>query len=206
MGKKEPLIDGYIAKAAPFAQPVLKHIRNLVHAVCPDVEERVKWGMPHFDYKGAMMCSMAAFKQHCAFGFWKAKLMKDGAVLTGMESHTAMGNMGKITSVKDLPSDTKMMSLIKEAMMLNEKGVKVPKDMSPKYPKKEMEAPEYFLKALKKNKAAFQVYEQFSPSHQREYIEWVTEARQEETRNRRLEQAIAMMAEGKGRNWKYEKK
>jgi uncharacterized protein YdeI (YjbR/CyaY-like superfamily) len=206
MKKTNPLFDAYIEKAAPFAQPILKHIRKLVHTACTDVTETIKWGFPHFDYKDAMMCSMAAFKQHCAFGFHKAVLMKDTATLTGKESHTAMGNMGKITSVKDLPSDKKMLALMKEAMMLNDKNIKIPKNINPKYPKKELEVPGYFLTALKKNKKAYATFENFSPSHKREYTGWVTGAKTEETRQRRLEKAIAMMTEGKNLNAKYEKK
>jgi uncharacterized protein YdeI (YjbR/CyaY-like superfamily) len=170
------------------------------------VEEKIKWGMPFFDHKGAMMCHMAAFKQHCAFGFWKAALMKDAASLTGEGSHAAMGNMGKITTVKDLPADKKMLALIKEAMTLNEKGIKLSKNVNTKYPKKELEVPDYLLKALKKNKKAYATFENFSPSHKREYTEWITGAKTEETRQRRLEKAIAMMSEGKSQNEKYQKK
>ena len=206
MAKKELLIDAYIEKAEPFAKPVLKHIRKLVHTACPEAEEKIKWSFVHFDYKGAPMCSMASFKKHCAFGFWKAVLMKDAGVLTGKDSHAAMGNLGKITSLKDLPADKKILGWIKEAMMLNEKGIKVPKTVNPKYPKKELVVPPELTKALKKNKAAMAAFDNFSPSHKREYAEWIAEAKTDETRNRRLEQAIALMAEGKNRNWKYQKK
>src|SRR5262245_26987172 len=113
MAKKDPRIDAFIAKSADFAKPILNHIRKLVHKACPDVEETIKWGMPHFDYKGEMMCSMAAFKQHCVFGFWKASLMEDSKKLVGKESHEAMGNLGKILSVKDIPSEKIMTAWIK---------------------------------------------------------------------------------------------
>ena len=204
MNNPNPAVEAYIAKAAPFAQPILQHLRQLVHRVCPEVEEKIKWSFPFFDYQGPL-CHVAAFKQHCAFGFWKAAIMKDAALLTGTESHTAMGNLGKITSLNDLPSDKKITAWIKEAMQLNEQHLKVPKNTAPKYPKKEAVAPPYLLAALKKNKAALKTFEAFPPSHKREYIEWITEAKREETRARRLEQAVAQMAEGKGRNWRYEK-
>ncbi len=76
MASKDPRIDAYIAKSADFAQPILKHLRKVVHAGCPKVEETLKWSMPHFDYKG-VMCGMAAFKAHCVFGFWKESLIFD---------------------------------------------------------------------------------------------------------------------------------
>src|SRR5882757_7669780 len=108
MAKKEKAIDAYIARSADFAKPILNHIRELVHKACPDVEEKMKWSFPHFDYKGEMMCSMAAFKQHAAFGFWKAALMKDPILTETSKSEVAMGHLGRITSLKDLPSDKKM--------------------------------------------------------------------------------------------------
>lgn len=203
MVKKEPRIDEYIKKAQPFAQPVLKHIRELVHKACPQAEEKWKWSSPHFDYNGGPMCNMAAFKQHCAFGFWKAALMKDSEALRGDSSKDAMGNLGRITSVKDLPSDKKITAWIKEAMKLNDEGIKLTKESPTKHPRKEVEIPDYLVKALKKNKPAFATWEAFSPSHKREYAEWITEAKTEETRNKRMEQAIEWMSEGKHRHWKY---
>lgn len=202
MGKRDARIDEYISKSADFAKPVLIHLRELVHKTCPDVEETMKWSFPHFDYKG-MLCHMASFKQHCAFGFWKAELMKDKALMQNAKSESAMGHLGKITSLKDLPSDKKLISYIKEAVKLNDDGVKLP-------PRKKSETettvPDYFIKALKKNKTAFKTFENFSPSHKKEYIEWITEAKTEETRNRRIITAIEWMTEGKSRNWKYMKK
>lgn len=202
MGKRDARIDEYISKSADFAKPVLIHLRELVHKTCPDVEETMKWSFPHFDYKG-MLCHMASFKQHCAFGFWKAELMKDKALMQNAKSESAMGHLGKITSLKDLPSDKKLISYIKEAVKLNDDGVKLP-------PRKKSETettvPDYFIKALKKNKTAFKTFENFSPSHKKGYIEWITEAKTEETRNRRIATAIEWMTEGKSRNWKYMKK
>ncbi len=204
MIKKDARIDSYISKSAVFAKPILIHLRELVHLTCPEVEEKIKWGFPHFDYKG-MMCSMASFKKHCAFGFWKASLMKDKTLIANAESESAMGHYGKITSLKDLPSDKKIIAHINEAMMLNEKGVKLPAKKV-KAVNKETLVPDYFLKQLKKNKKAFTTFEKFSPSHKREYIEWITEAKTDETKNRRMQTAIEWLVEGKSRNWKYIKK
>ena len=204
MPHKDPRIDLYISKSADFAKPILMHLRELVHVACPDVEEKIKWSFASFDYKGPM-CTMAAFKHHCAFGFWKASLMKDKTLTKNAESESAMGHYGKITSLKDLPSDKKIIAHIKEAMMLNEKGVKLPpKKVATE--KKEIVVPDYFFKQLKKNKKAFTTFDAFSSSHKREYVEWITEAKTEETKNRRMKTAIEWLSQGKPRNWKYMKK
>lgn len=204
MPTKDPRIDLYISKSAEFAKPILMHLRELTHIACPEVQETIKWSFASFDYKGPM-CSMASFKQHCAFGFWKASLMKDKTLTKNAESESAMGHYGKITSLKDLPSDKKIIAHIKEAMMLNEKGIKLP-PRKVTTAKKEIVVPDYFLKQLKKNKKAYTTFESFSSSHKREYIEWITEAKTDETKNRRMETAIEWMAVGKSRNWKYMKK
>ena len=204
MPAKDPRIDLYISKSADFARPILLHLREIVHIACPDVQETIKWGFASFDYKGPM-CSMASFKQHCSFGFWKATLMKDKTLVRNAESESAMGHYGKITSLKDLPSDKKIIAHIKEAMMLNDLGVKLP-PRKVATTKKEVVVPDYFIKHLKKNKKAFTTFENFSPSHKREYVEWITEAKSDETKNRRIETAIEWMSEGKSRNWKYVKK
>ena len=202
MAKKEKLIDNYIARSAAFAKPILLHIRELVHKSCPDVEEKMKWSFPHFDYKGEMMCSMAAFKQHAAFGFWKAALMKDPVLIENARSETAMGHLGRLTSLKDLPPDKKILAWIKEAMALTDKGIKLP--VKPKSTeKKELIIPDYFTKALKKNKKAAAAFENFAYSHRKEYLQWITEAKTEETRNSRMATALEWLAEGKSRNWKY---
>lgn len=205
MASKEKKIDAYIAKSADFAKPILNHIRELVHKTCPDVEEKVKWGMPFFDYKGEMLCHMASFKQHAVMGFWKAALMKDPSLLENAKSETAMGHLGKITSLKDMPSDKKIAAWIKEAMQLNDKGIKLPAKAKPAE-KKELEVPAFFLKALAKNKKAKQAFENFAYSHKKEYVNWVTEAKTEETRNKRMATTLEWLAEGKSRLWKYEKK
>lgn len=204
MAKKEARIDLYISKSAEFAKPILIHLRELIHTACPDVQETIKWSFASFDYKGPM-CSMASFKQHCAFGFWKASLMTDKSLVKNAESESAMGHYGKISSLKDLPSDKKIIAHIKEAMMLNEKGIKLP-PRKVTTANKEIVVPDYFLKQLKKNKKAFTTFESFSPSHKREYVEWITEAKTDETKNRRMETAIEWISVGKSRNWKYVKK
>ncbi len=204
MPEKSKAIDAYIEKSAVFAKPILNHLRKLVHSACPDVEEKMKWSFPHFDYKGEMMCHMAAFKQHAAFGFWKAALMKDPVMMQEAKAETAMGHLGRITALSDLPPDKKLIAWIKEAMALNDKGIKLPGKSNKE--QKELVIPGYFLKALEKNKKAREVFNGFAYSHKKEYLQWVTEAKTEETRLRRLATAIEWIAEGKGRNWKYEKK
>lgn len=197
-------IDDYILKAQPFAQPILHHLRKLIHDACPQVEEKIKWGMPCFDYHG-IMCNFASFKQHCTFGFWKAALMKDQSLMENAAKENSMGHLGRITDIKLLPSDRKINAYIKEAMLLNEKGIKVQRIKNNKAIDQESE-PEYMLKALRSDKKVLANYESFSPSCKREYIEWVTEAKTELTRTKRLQQAILWIKEGKKRNWKYEKK
>lgn len=196
MGKKDPRVDEYIEKSADFAKPILKHLRKVVHAACPGVEETMKWSFPHFDYRG-MMCSMASFKEHCAFGFWKGEL-----VFEGKAQRDAMGHFGRITSLGDLPPEKTLAGYVKKAMKLNDEGVKAP-HMVDRRARAALEAPDDLLGALKKNKRALATFEGFSPSHKREYVEWITDARSDETRERRLATAVEWMAEGKPRNWKY---
>jgi uncharacterized protein YdeI (YjbR/CyaY-like superfamily) len=196
MGRRDPRIDAYIAKSAPFARPILEHLRELVHAGCPDVEETIKWGMPSFTYHG-ILCGMAAFKEHCSFGFWKGSLIVDQA---GRPAEAAMGQFGRLTSVKDLPSKKVLTGYVKQAMQLNESGVKARKKSTPK---PEAVVPDDLARALRKNKAARETFDRFSPSNRREYVSWILEAKTDETRQRRLETAIEWMADGKPRNWKY---
>jgi len=203
MGTKDKRVDAYIDGAAEFAKPILTHLRKLVHEACPGVEETMKWSFPHFDYQG-VMCSMAAFKSHCAFNFWKASLMQDYDSRMQAVGDTAMGNFGRITKVSDLPPKKTLVAYIREAARLNEEGVKVASGR--KKSRKELEIPEYFLKAVKKNKQAWTTFEGFSYTNKREYVEWVTGAKTDETRDERLKTAVAWMAEGKVRNWKYVRK
>ena len=198
MAAKDPRIGAYIAKSAEFAKPILKHLRKIVHAGCPDVEETMKWSMPHFDYKG-MMCGMAAFKRHCVFGFWKESLIFNGNKAVEKK---AMGSFGCITSLADLPGEKTLIGYVKKAAALNEAGIKAPGRTKPKK-REPIEVPDYFAAALKKNARARKAFEGFPPSHRREYLEWVTEAKRDETRNQRLATSIEWLAEGKARNWKY---
>lgn len=205
MAKKIKQIDDYIARSADFAKPVLNHFRELVHKVCPDVEEKMKWSMPYFDYKGSMMCFMASFKEHCAFGFWKASLFSNGKELVEKaKSEEAMGHFGKVKSLKDLPKDSVMTKYIKEAMRLNDEGVKLNTKQKPG--SAAIEAPDYFMKALRKNKAALATFQNFAPGNKKEYVLWIMDAKTDETREKRLQTAIEWMSEGKTRNWKYQKK
>ena len=198
MPTKDPRIDAYIANAAPFAKPILQHLRKLVHAGCPEVEETVKWKNPSFSYNG-LMCGMAAFKEHCAFGFWKHELVVGDA-----GSRDAMGSLGRITSLDALPPDRTMIGYVKKAAALNESGVKVARRAST--PKPAVRVPGDLVTALRKNPAARRRFDDFSPSHRREYVEWVTDAKTDATRQKRLATAVQWIAEGKGRNWKYEPK
>ena|ERR1700741_4373245 len=205
MGKKDKRVDTYISKSEDFAKPILNHIRELVHKACPDVEETMKWSFPHFDYKG-MMCSMASFKKHAVFGFWKASIMKDAELLMEVaKSEVAMGHMGKLTSVKDLPSDKVMIRYIKEAAKLNDDGITLPSKAKVAV-KKELVVPDYLEIALRKNKKAKATFEGFNYTNKKEYVEWLEEAKTEATREKRMADAIEWMAEGKIRNWKYIKK
>jgi len=204
MGRHDARIDVYIDKAADFAKPILVHLRELVHAACPDVEEAWKWSFPVFMYKGAIMCNLAAFKQHCSFGFWKASIMPDPDNILSVSDREGMGHLGKITSLKDLPKDTVLKKYIKAAMKLNDEGVKLPPRPKPtEKEKKELQVPDYFTKELKKNKAAGELFNAFSYSHKKEYIEWFEEAKTDATRAKRVAQALEWIVEGKSRNWKY---
>jgi uncharacterized protein YdeI (YjbR/CyaY-like superfamily) len=198
MGTRDDRVDAYIARSADFARPILTHLRDVVHSACPDVEETMKWSFPHFMYKG-MLCSMASFKEHCAFGFWKSSLIVGKG---GGDVEKAMGQFGRITRLSDLPSKKVLSDYINQAMKLNDAGVKSPTRSKPKEPK-EVVVPDDLASALRKNKKALATFEKFAPSHKREYIEWITEAKTETTRARRLETAIEWMADGKPRNWKY---
>lgn len=194
MGKRDPRVDAYIEKSAAFAQPILKHFRKLVHTACPKVVETIKWKMPFFMHHG-ILCTMAAFKEHCGVVFWK------GALLFPDRKKTGMGHFGQIKTVSDLPGDKKLLGYLKEAARLNEAGIKSAR--APAAPKHKVVVPAYFKAELKQNAKARAAFEKFSPSHQREYVEWIVEAKREETREKRIKTALEWMAEGKPRNWKY---
>lgn len=200
MGTRDPRVDAYIAKSADFAQPILTHLRDVVHDACPDVQETMKWSMPFFDYHG-VMCNMAAFKQHATFGFWKGKHIP-GLAPNSNSGGDSMGNLGRLTSLKDLPSRKVLAGYVKEAMRLNEEHV--PATKAKKAPKPEAGTPPDLAAALKKNRKAAATFEGFPPGQRREYVNWITEAKREETRAKRVAQAVEWLAEGKKRNWKYE--
>ena len=198
MASKDPRVDAYIAASAPFARPILTRIRRVVHQACPTVEETMKWSSPHFMYEG-MLCGMASFKQHCAFGFWKGSLIVKAA---DSQAKEAMGQFGRIESADDLPSDRLLAHYIKLAMRLNEEGVPSAA-RSKRKPKPPVKVPADLQGALQKNAKARAVFDAFPPSHRREYVDWITEAKTDETRQRRLATALQWIAEGKQRNWKY---
>jgi uncharacterized protein YdeI (YjbR/CyaY-like superfamily) len=195
VGKRDPRIDAYITKAPDYAKPILTHIRDVVHAACAEVEEDLKWQSPSFQYKG-MMCGMSAFKQYAAFGFWKHELV------TGAPREAGSMGFGKLTKVSDLPSTKALTAYIKKAMALNDAGVNAPPNAR-KAPKPPVKAPADLVAALKKNKRAAATYDAFSTSAKREYVEWITDAKSDETRTKRITTAVEWMAEGKHRNWKY---
>jgi len=203
----DPRVDAYIEKAAPFAQPVLTHLRTLMHQACPRATESVKWGMPFFVQNGVILTNMAAFKQHCAFGFWGPE-MKRVLARDGLEASEAMGTLGRITTIKDLPSNKQMLDLLRQAKDFIDSGNYTSpiaaRNKVVKAPKPAPEIPIEFTQALKANKAANKVFANFSPSCQREYTEWITEAKRPETRDKRIAQAVEWIAEGKQRNWKYQ--
>lgn len=191
-------IDAYIEKSQDFVRPILEHLRKLVHKACPDVEETLKWSMPSFEYKG-ILCGFAAFKEHVKFMFWKEVLLKNDEFPA---NELAIKGFARIASIKDLPKDKEIIALIHQAMELNEKGINVPKSVSAKG---EIVVPNELTAALEKNKKAKAVFEKFSPSHRREYSEWIAEAKTEPTRDKRIATAVEWLSEGKSRNWKYER-
>jgi uncharacterized protein YdeI (YjbR/CyaY-like superfamily) len=198
MGKRDPGVDAYIARAADFAQPVLSHLRDVIHEACPDVEESLKWSAPHFTYKG-MLCHFAAFRQHCAFGFWKGELVVGEA-----GTKNAAGQFGRIASLGDLPSKAVLTSFIHRAMALNEAGVPAPRTTRTKGAAP-VEVPPELAKAFRTHKDAAAKFKALRPSHQREYAEWVAEAKRDETRQKRVMQTIEQLEAGQSRHGKYEK-
>ena len=198
MGKKDKRIDAYIAVAPEFARPILNHLRAVVHESCPDVQETLKWNMPSFEYNG-LLCGMTAFKQHATFGFWKGKLILDRS---GRDLNDAMGQFGRLSSVKDLPAKRVLAGYVKKAMALNEAGTTVKRVVRPRAV---LKMPPDLKAALAKNRKALASWEGFPPSVKRDYLEWVLEAKQEATRTRRIATSVEWIAEGKRRQWKFER-
>jgi uncharacterized protein YdeI (YjbR/CyaY-like superfamily) len=202
-----PRIDDYIAKAKPYAQPILEHIRQLVHKACPGVVETIKWSRPFFEYKGVILGNMSAFKEHCSFGFWGEEI---AAVLRAEKllQPDAMGSLGRLTRVEDLPSSKQMLSLLRQAVAFIDSGQYTSpiaaRNKVVKAPKPNAEAPPEFTKALKANKKASAVFAKFSSSCKREYVDWIADAKREETRDKRIATAVEWISEGKQRQWKYQ--
>lgn len=204
--KTNKAFDEYIDKAADFAKPILVHLRSLVQTACPDIEEEMKWSFPNFQYKGQILCSMAAFKKHCTFGFWLGNEMEDPDGILNQIGKTAMGDLGQIKSLESLPADEVLIKYIKQAMEMIDKGVKKAPNQEKKTTDKTLEIPDDLLDALSENPLAKATFEQFSHTNKKEYIDWLLDAKTSQTRQKRLAEAIAWMNEGKIRNWKYIKK
>lgn len=201
MEKFDKRVDQYIAKSAEFSQPILIHLRDLVHKASADLKETMKWSSPFFDYEGPV-CQMAAFKQHCAFGFWKSALMDDPHQILNQQADTA-GSLGRLMSLSDLPDDEILIQYIQQAISLNVNGIKASPRPKVKNEHETLETPAYFQARLNESPLSKANFEQFSPSQKKEYITWLEEAKTEVTRNRRLETALEWISEGKIRNWKY---
>jgi len=197
-------VDEYIATSAEFAKPILHYLRQIIHDTCPEVEEDIKWGTPHYSYKGDHLCMMAGFKNHCSFSLYKAELMKDKAIQDSVKAGKKFGFMDKVKNLSELPSRKILVAYLKEAMEINASGIVKPRPAKEKLTA-EVVAPKAFTDALKKNKKANSVFESKSPSFQKEYIKWIAEAKTDDTRNKRIEQAIEWIAAGKGRFWQYQK-
>jgi uncharacterized protein YdeI (YjbR/CyaY-like superfamily) len=194
MAANNPGVDAYIAKSPDFAKPILIHLRKLAHTACPGIEETLKWRMPHFVRKGIVF-GMGAFKQHCMMHFW------NGELVVGKKAHGGgLGHFGQIKTLSDLPEKKILLAYIKKAVELNENGIK---KISQPAPKKKLVVPADFVAALNKSKKARAAFDNFSYSHKKEYLEWITEAKREETRVKRIRTALEWLAEGKSRNWKY---
>ena len=201
--KHNPKVDAYADKAADFAKPLFAHLRAVIHATCPEVVEQIKWGNPHFDYKGDMMCIFAAYKTHCSFTFYKDSLMCDARLKANDRLPAAKRFMSKLTTVADLPPDQELKSWIKEAMALNEQGLKLPARESST--PKEIAMPAAFAQKLQANPQVKNIFDSKSASFQKEYKLWIGEAKTVATRDKRIEEALSWIAEGKGRFWKYAK-
>ncbi len=201
--RTDPRIDAYIQRSAPFAQPVLRHLRKLVHEACPEAEETIKWGMPSFLHAGKILCGMAAFKGHCTFGFWHRQMRREVANLAGQRGD-AMGSFGRITGLSDLPPARTMLGYLRKAAKLNA-SEEPARSRTARKPARSLRVPDDLAAALSRKPSAAATFKGFSPSHRNEYVEWITEAKRDETRAKRLETAVGWIAEGKPRNWKYEK-
>ncbi len=205
MPARDPRIDAIIENAQPFARPILRHLRKLVHRACPGVSETLKWGMPSFEYKGSFF-GMAAFKKHCAAWFRKRALIDDPKGYLSRNKNAggdSMGNFGRITSLDALPPDTVIIGFLKQARRLNDDGARVVRSPSAKKP---VRLPAPLKAALVRDKKARAAFDAFPPSHRREYADWVADAKTEATRDKRIQTTLSWLREGKSRNWKYTQK
>ncbi len=193
MPTPDPRVDAYIANAAAFAQPILREIRQRVHDDCAQAEEAIKWGMPAFLYQGKLLCGMAAFKAHATLGFWQ----RDGAA----GNDEAMGQYGRLCTLKDLPGKREFASQLRQSMQRIDSGTKAPR----RAPRAALPMPPAFALALDAAPAAKAHFQAFAPGYQRDYLEWIGDAKRDSTRNQRIEQSIAWLSDGKHRNWKHEK-
>lgn len=204
MGQKDPRVDAYIDQAPEYARPVLRHLRELVHTACPDVEEGWKWSMPHF-LKDGILCSMAGFKNHCAFNIWRGELIFGEGLTAAGRAKETMGRYGRVRSLADLPPDAEILGHLHTALHLGAIGAKKKASPRPKAPAAELPVPGCVTTALAAHPAARDQFTRLSPSHRKEYIEWITEAKTDPTRQKRLATMVEWLTEGKSRNWKYQK-
>jgi len=204
MANYNKTVDDYIAKMADFAKPILNHLREVVHSTCPNVEENIKWGIPHYSYKCDHLVMMAGFKHHCSFNLHKAELMKDKAIQDSVKQGKKFGYMDKIKDISELPDTTTLSAYIKEAMELNANGTAKPKPVKEKSAV-EVVAPKAFIDALKEDEKANAIFESKSPSFRKAYITWVAEAKTEETQQKRIAQSIEWISKGKDRFWQSKK-
>lgn len=200
---KSVQVDQYILKSPDFAQIILDHIRFLVHSACPDIQEQIKWGFPNFIYKGKILCHMAAYKQHCSFGFWNSEHLEDQHQILQKIGKTSMGQIGRIESIEQFPDGDIVFDLLKSAMHQIDSGI-VPKKSS--RASKPIDLPEILSTALNQAPEAKAHFERFTASQKREYIDWIKDAKADATKERRLQTIIEWVSEGKTRQWKYQKK
>jgi uncharacterized protein YdeI (YjbR/CyaY-like superfamily) len=206
-GRFNPQFDEYQEAASDFARPIMAHLRSLVHQQCPEVVEQIKWGIPHFDYKGEMLCVFAAYKNHCSFGFWKESLMSDARLKANPDLKSIKRFMGKLTSLSDLPSDGEVAAFVREAMALNDQGVKLaPRQDATPAKAAEIAIPDAFAEQLSRHAQASEIFRDKSPSFRKEYVAWIAQAKTDQTRQKRIDESLEWIAQGKGRFWKYEKK
>jgi uncharacterized protein YdeI (YjbR/CyaY-like superfamily) len=197
-------VDEYIAKSADFAKPILEHLRQIIHDTCPDTEEEIKWGTPHYSYKGDHLVMLAGFKNHCSFSIYKAEFLKDKEIIESVKAGKKFGYMDKIKDLSDLPTKKVLVAYINEAMAINEKGVK--KEIFKSDNPKVLETPDYLIVALSANKKAKAIWESKSDAFRKDYLVWIIDAKTDATRQKRIEQSLEWIAEGKGRFWQYAKK